>query len=181
MINIGIVGDYLGENSFNDIVDAQVHSTITAYKIKSLVKSLVETRDFNSVNLITLEASALSDTIYSACTEFGDIYDYDTKLTLLMRNESTLRKYIGCSAKALGKYDSIIYTDSKTSLHQGSLRTVKERELNKEQYFVDSCDIIIHLWEGDIEEFNKYTRMLKGRKKKRFIIDSFSLEILEVD
>lgn len=98
-----------------------------------------------------------------------------------MRNESTLRKYIGCSAKALGKYDSIIYTDSKTSLYQGSLRTVKERELNKEQYFVDSCDIIIHLWEGDIEEFNKYTRMLKGRKKKRFIIDSFSLEILEVD
>ena len=181
MINVGIIGDYLDRNSSNEIVDIQIHSVVTAYKIKSLLNSLVEDKDFKTMNLLTLKDSELTSTVYNICTELGELYGYDTKLTLLMRNESALRKYVGCSSKVLSKYDNIVYTDSKSSLYQGSLRRVEERELNKEQYFVDNCDIIIHLWEGDMAEFNKYTRMLKGRKKKRFIIDSFSLEILEVD
>lgn len=181
MINVGIVGNFLGEDIFKDKLEAQIIATITALKIKDLVDAVMQDYNEDTVNIVVTENSEFVDFMYDTFKEYGSVYNYQTRLIILSRNESALRKYIGYSSKILNKFDEIIYTDTKGSLYNGKLYSIKEREAKKEQYFVDTCDIIFHLWSGSMDEFNKYSRLIKGRRKKRFIIDAFSSEIIEVD
>lgn len=181
MMNVGVIGNFLGEDSFKDKLEAQIVATTIAFKLKDLIADIMQDYNEDIVNILVTENSEFVDFMYDTFKEYGSIYSYQTKLVMLSRNESALRKYVGCSPKILSKFNEIIYTDSRESLYNGKLHSIKERENKKEQYFVDTCDMMFHLWSGDMNEFNKYSRLIKGRRKKRFIIDVFSSEIIEVD
>lgn len=182
-MKISLVGDLIAKNKFRTNLDYEIYSLKAYNEITKLLYSEIPETIKEKVSIYI---SGESDLTFIAIKALEELIEYlpviDIEVFYVIPYVSFFKRM--CKAdrerilKLVKSEDNIIIMDKVYKLPK-NLKVAKRAEYTQ-RFMLSSCDKLIHVWKGDMKEFNKHTALLRGSKKCRFVMDANSFEVLEV-